>query len=198
LQHCGCLTFSGNAETIGIGYLYHPVQRATQSLATSLACPPTSHGKRLINGQKYTVNSAVITNPHQIFPHVESIGDMIFFEILGQPFLILGSVEKTYDLFEKRSQNYSDRPRFPMLNEVLVASFSMPCLTCLLESRMDYRWNMALLRYGLQWRSYRRTFHYYFHPNIIHKYYSVQVTRARAFLRHLLKSPDRLKFHIRQ
>jgi len=50
---------------------------------------------------------------------MESIGDMVFFKILGQPFLVLGSVEKTFDLFEKRSSNYSDRPHFPMLNDML-------------------------------------------------------------------------------
>ena len=45
---------------------------------------------------------------------------MVFFKILGQPFLVLGSVSRTYDLFEKRSSNYSDRPRVPMINEVLI------------------------------------------------------------------------------
>jgi len=45
---------------------------------------------------------------------------MVFFKILGQPFLVLASVQGTYDLFEKRSSNYSDRPRLPMLNEVSV------------------------------------------------------------------------------
>ena len=47
---------------------------------------------------------------------------MIFFKILGQPFLVLGSAERTYDLFEKQSQNYSDRARFPMFIELLVTS----------------------------------------------------------------------------
>jgi len=50
---------------------------------------------------------------------------MIFFKILGQPFLVLGSAERTYDLFEKQSQKYSDRAHFPMFIELLVAS--SPC-----------------------------------------------------------------------
>jgi hypothetical protein len=40
---------------------------------------------------------------------------MIYFNVLGQPFLILGSFERTSDLMEKRSLNYSDRLRMPML-----------------------------------------------------------------------------------
>ena len=49
---------------------------------------------------------------------------MVFYKILGQPFIILGSAERAYDLFEKCSSNYSDRPRFPIWNEMLV-SFSL-------------------------------------------------------------------------
>ncbi|KAJ3571117.1 hypothetical protein NP233_g3953 [Leucocoprinus birnbaumii] len=49
---------------------------------------------------------------------LKTYGDMIYFKVLGQSFLILGSLDRTYDLFEKRSSNYSDRPRMPMLNEL--------------------------------------------------------------------------------
>ena len=67
------------------------------------------------------VHSALSRGLH--IPYMESIGDMVFFKILGQP-LVLGSVERTFDLFEKRSSNYSDRPRFPMLDEML-ATYSL-------------------------------------------------------------------------
>jgi hypothetical protein len=45
-------------------------------------------------------------------------GDIVYFEAMGQPFLILGSLQRTTDLFDKRSTKYSDRPRFPMLVEL--------------------------------------------------------------------------------
>ena len=47
---------------------------------------------------------------------------MIYFKVLGQHFLILCSLERTTDLFEKRSSNYSDRPRLPMLVELYVSN----------------------------------------------------------------------------
>lgn len=47
-------------------------------------------------------------------------GDMIYFEVLGQRFLILNSLEKVQDLLEKRSSNYSDRARMPMVLELWV------------------------------------------------------------------------------
>ena len=49
------------------------------------------------------------------------IGDMIYFNVLGHNFLILGSFERTTDLFEKRSSNYSDRMRLPMMVELYVS-----------------------------------------------------------------------------
>jgi hypothetical protein len=45
---------------------------------------------------------------------------MIYFKVFGYSFLILGSLERAYDLFERRSSNYSDRPRLVMLNELFV------------------------------------------------------------------------------
>ncbi len=50
----------------------------------------------------------------------EYAGDMIYFEVLGRPFLVLGSLERTTDLLERRSSNYSDRPRLPMVLEMSV------------------------------------------------------------------------------
>jgi hypothetical protein len=47
---------------------------------------------------------------------------MVYFKVFGNGFLILGSHERAYDLFERRSTNYSDRPRLVMLNELFVNS----------------------------------------------------------------------------
>ena len=43
------------------------------------------------------------------------LGDIIYFEVLGQPFMILGSLKRTNDIFDKRSSNYSDRKLSSML-----------------------------------------------------------------------------------
>jgi len=51
------------------------------------------------------------------------LGDMVYFNVLGQHFLVLGSQERTTDLFDKRSSNYSDRMRLPMVVELYVSDF---------------------------------------------------------------------------
>lgn len=42
-------------------------------------------------------------------------GDMVFVKVLGQPILVLNSLKRTSDLFEKRSANFSDRINQTML-----------------------------------------------------------------------------------
>lgn len=67
----------------------------------------------------------------------------------------------------------------------------------MLNELMDWTWNLGLMPYGIWWRRHRRTFHHQFHPNVVHKYHSTQVDTTRAFLRHLLESPDRFFEHVR-
>ena len=87
---------------------------------------------------------------------------------------------------------------FPHVQWNVRRLFSIYVGTRSLESRMDFTWNMAFRQYGSQWRNHRRAFHDYFHPNIVHKYHSAQITTIRTFLRCLLKSPDDFMHHIRQ
>jgi len=52
---------------------------------------------------------------HRISLKYSILGDMIYFKVLGQPFLVLNSLKRTNDLFEKRSSNYSDRMNSTMV-----------------------------------------------------------------------------------
>ncbi|KAH9483138.1 Cytochrome P450 monooxygenase COX2 [Psilocybe cubensis] len=110
----------------------------------------------------------------------KTYGDMIYFEVLGQPFIVLNSLQRTIDLFDKRSSNYSDRMRMPMVLEL-----------------MDWDYNMAMLPYGQWWRRHRRAFTEHFHHNIVWKYQPTQLRETRAFLHRLLTTPENFMHHIR-
>lgn len=71
-----------------------------------------------MNGLKSMVS--IMTPKIQIYADFSSffLGDMVYFEVLGQSFLVLGSPKRTGDLFEKRSSIYSDRMRMPMVLEL--------------------------------------------------------------------------------
>ncbi len=49
------------------------------------------------------------------------IGDIMHIDVLGDHIIILDSLEAITELLEKRSSIYSDRPRMPMLKELLVS-----------------------------------------------------------------------------
>ena len=124
---------------------------------------------------------------------------MVYFNVLGQDFLILGSLERTTDLLEKRSSNYSDRPRLPMLLELYVSHslYSKP-YEKKARFRMNWDFNVAILPYGMWWRRHRRSFHQFFNINAVPKYLPIQRREVHALLRRLLDTPDNFLHHIRQ
>ena len=134
--------------------------------------------------------------------HIFTSGDIIYFNVLGQHFMILSSLEITTDLFEKRSANYSDRTQPTMMIELCVSdSFHLKkkkqlkiCGHC----SMNWDLNFAMLRYNLWWRKHRRSFHQYFHRDAAIKYQPIQQRGTKAFLRRLLVTPDDFFYHIRQ
>lgn len=52
-----------------------------------------------------------------------SLGDVVFAKIFQRPVLVLNSLRAAQDLLEKKSANYSDRPRLILLAELYAFSF---------------------------------------------------------------------------
>ena len=127
---------------------------------------------------------------------------MIYLNILGQPYVILSSLEVIIDLFEKRSSNYSDRNYLTMLNELYVSHHFHLTGKELIKNadrcRMNWSMNIAHMPYGSWWRRHRKLFHEYFHRNAVIKYQPIQRQEVQAFLRRLLVTPDNFFHHIRQ
>ncbi|KAF8884165.1 cytochrome P450 [Infundibulicybe gibba] len=110
----------------------------------------------------------------------KTYGDIIHFKIFNQSFVILNSLKRTTDLFDKRSSAYSSRPRMPMLVELMNWDIIMP-----------------FLPYGSAWRARRRLFHEHFHMGVIEKYRPIQARESRRFLQRLLDTPENFMHHIR-
>lgn len=51
---------------------------------------------------------------HLIVKH--TVGDLVYIENFGTPFLFVNSAEAAYELFVKRGVNYSSRPNMTMVN----------------------------------------------------------------------------------
>ncbi|KAF9458365.1 cytochrome P450 [Collybia nuda] len=107
-------------------------------------------------------------------------GDMVYFKVFGQGFLVLGSLTRTNDILEKRSTNYSDRPPMPMLRDL-----------------MGWDTNLGFLHYGPWWRRHRRAFHQHFHVGTVHKYHHIQLAEAHSLIRRLYANPENFMYHLR-
>ncbi|KAG2021126.1 cytochrome P450, variant 2 [Coprinopsis cinerea AmutBmut pab1-1] len=98
-------------------------------------------------------------------------GDLIYFEAMGRPILILNSLSAVQDLLEKRSANYSDRATNP--------AFQL----------MKLEWMMGLMDYGPWWKSHRRPLQQQFSPRELARYRPILQQEVSAFLLKLTENP---------
>ncbi|KAI0357867.1 cytochrome P450 [Trametes cingulata] len=105
-------------------------------------------------------------------------GEVVYLDVLGQSMVVLGTHEAAVELFEKRSANYSDRPRS-----------TMACL--------GWNWALPVIPYGPWWRRNRRTFHEFFNPGVVPQYQPIHLQAARSFVLRLLNDPENYRDHVR-
>ena len=116
-------------------------------------------------------------------------GDLVYYKVFNQGYLMVASMERVRDLFEKRSEIYSDRPTWTMLTEVYVVLPTVTMWTMLMVCSCGWTFNFALFEYGPRWKRYRRLFHQNFNMNVIGQYQPIQTKEAHALAVRLAKGP---------
>ncbi|THH17465.1 hypothetical protein EW146_g3339, partial [Bondarzewia mesenterica] len=109
----------------------------------------------------------------------ETYGDVVYFSVLGQPFLVLNSQEAASDLLDRRTSIYSDRPRnlINLMTGGLVIAFG---------------------RYDNVWRRMRKAAHEGLNKTAVKKYYTAQTIEALLLARGILAEPKRWDQHCRR
>ncbi|TFK27884.1 cytochrome P450 [Coprinopsis marcescibilis] len=138
--------------------------------------PPGPKGYPIV-GSLFSIPSEKSWTIHDRW--LEEYGDIVYYEILGQPILVLGSAKRTNDLFEKRSGVYSSRPRMPMINEL-----------------MKFDNTFGTQKYGPRWKQLRRAFSEVFHPCVLPNYHPTITAQARKALARMVSTPKRWEDHI--
>ncbi|TFK53749.1 cytochrome P450 [Heliocybe sulcata] len=105
-------------------------------------------------------------------------GDIMHIRLLNEDVIIINSASITNDLLEKRSNIYSSRPAFHMLN------------------LMGYDFHFAFMPYGSEWRTYRRLFHQVFRADNAAYYSPTTTEKSRELLIRLLRTPDKFMDHV--
>ncbi|KAK7049828.1 hypothetical protein VNI00_005258 [Paramarasmius palmivorus] len=106
--------------------------------------------------------------------------DILHFNMAGTSVIVINSFEIARELFEKRSSIYSDRPRFPMMNELI-----------------GFDWHLGFMPYGDSWRDHRKLFHQEFQPPATLRHRPNELQATRHLLGRLLQSPANYERHLR-
>ncbi|KAF2471439.1 cytochrome P450 [Lindgomyces ingoldianus] len=114
-----------------------------------------------------------VDNPEYYYQNLskELQSDVLSFNVLGQPVVVLNSVQAAIDLFDKRGANYCDRPRF-VLFEV-----------------MGWSMTLTFLRWGPQFRMHRKVLQKTFQKSSIAQYRPLQEKESKVLVEGLLKNP---------
>lgn len=121
-------------------------------------------------------------------------GDIIGLRLPGnQALVILNSPNAAFELLDKRSGIYSDRPKSLVVELYVyigtVFSFADRRGHC----RIGWSWNTPLLPFGDEWRRTRRASMQHFIPKAMPKHLPVLLQESRRFLRLLQAEPGRLR-----
>lgn len=96
--------------------------------------------------------------------------------------ILLGSPSIVSDFLEKRHTNYSGRPQFPMMVDLV-----------------GYDKLTVFMKVGPVWREHRKNFSKLFGSKAaVEKFWGIEVYQARKFMRNLLRDPGPLQNHIQQ
>ena len=110
------------------------------------------------------------------------VGELLYLNVLGQQMIILNSSKAAFDLLDKRSATYSDRPVVPMCGEMI-------------------GWNksLALTQYGPRFREFRKYMNKLFGTRaIVEKFAPLQEKETAKFVARVMADPGSLVQQIRK
>ncbi|KAF5388377.1 hypothetical protein D9615_000792 [Tricholomella constricta] len=102
----------------------------------------------------------------------KTYGDLIFFHGLGTTVLVVNSVEAIKDLLDKRAHNYSHRPVFTVVGELMGLEKGMP-----------------LQPYGDGWREQRKVAHTALSLTAVKQYHKLQEDLAMSLCESIIQNP---------
>ncbi|OJA08488.1 hypothetical protein AZE42_02840 [Rhizopogon vesiculosus] len=105
-------------------------------------------------------------------------GDIVYSHFFNQEIIVINSEKVATELLEKRSQNYSDRPKIPT------------------NSLFGLDFNTIFMGYGARWRRQRRIFHQAFRAEAALSYRPMQQRKIQQLLHNLLHTPHEFLNHL--
>ncbi|KAJ7266905.1 cytochrome P450 [Mycena haematopus] len=105
--------------------------------------------------------------------------DIIHMNVLGTNILIVNTIEAASALFGHKSGIYSDRPRMPMLGELV-----------------GLGWHFGFMGHGEDWRIHRKIFAQEFTTAAVESYQAHELKWTKKLLQNLLTTPQNFMEHV--
>lgn len=109
--------------------------------------------------------------------------------------MVLNSLSAIKDLFEIRSEIYSDRPTIPALE--MSACYPPPSFKADSSHRLNLDWPISMIRKGETWREGRRLLDRSLRPSATITYQYMMEEKTHMFLATLLTTPEDFRHHIK-
>ncbi|KAF7376816.1 Cytochrome P450 monooxygenase 67 [Mycena sanguinolenta] len=108
--------------------------------------------------------------------------DIIYLRVLGTSILSINSFHVANELLNQRGAVWSDRPRLPMIKEL-----------------MGWDWNLVVQSYNEGFASHRRIVQQHFQPGVVaEQYRPVMKLEVKVLLQNLLFAPTRFSDHLKR
>ncbi|KAG8761504.1 hypothetical protein FRC11_013798 [Ceratobasidium sp. 423] len=111
----------------------------------------------------------------------DKYGDVVYVRVLGQGMVVLNSREAAFELLERRSSKYSDRPLLVMANELV-----------------GWGYSLAIMRYGERHKRLRKLFNEGMSAKAIEKLGYMLEHQMTKFIQKLFETPEELFSHVRR
>ncbi|KAJ7485440.1 cytochrome P450 [Mycena latifolia] len=105
--------------------------------------------------------------------------EVVHINVFGTDILVVNSAQAASALFGHKSAIYSDRPRMPMLGELV-----------------GLGWHFAFMPHGDEWRAHRKIFSQEFSPSAVQRYQDQEFKWTKILLQNLVDAPQNFMEHI--
>ncbi|KAI9457948.1 cytochrome P450 [Lactarius psammicola] len=146
-------------------------QRASRNL------PPGPKGLPIVGDVHHIANQAWLASPQR----KDEYGEMMYVSALGQGVLVINSQRVAIDLLEKRSNIYSDRPRYISAGEFLTKNMVF-----------------SLMPYADLWRRFRRVAVEGFSKSTVPRFHPIQGREALTLAVALITNPSNPLLHLQR
>ncbi|KAH9043963.1 CyP450 monooxygenase [Lactarius pseudohatsudake] len=166
----------GFLVTVVLFFVYSYVQDKRRNPA-GLPYPPGPKGYPII-GNLFDIPSVFIYKRFREMSR-ELNSDIVHLQVFGFHLIACNSKGVADDLLDKRSSIYSDRPRMPMIVEL-----------------MGFGWSLGFTPYNEWWEHSRQLFDKHFQPSAVPQFRPKKLKAAHGFLQRLLDSPEHFHEHM--